>query len=118
MRPALDLTPNMVDALVALSGAGHQALTYEEICIVCGKQLGGKVLAGLKNRGLILEGVPTWKRSGHTDVLSRVRTWKLNVPAIPDYMWGRIMVDHARRHNYDIRSALTDDDMRRYEVAA
>lgn len=112
-----DLTPMMVDVLVILSGAGHQAMTAEAIKAMMEPppKSVSKVFAGLKQRGLIEEGTPTYAfRYPHT----RQRTWKIRWEGIPDPLWGRVMVDHARRHGYSIKSVMTEEDLKRCEVAA
>jgi hypothetical protein len=110
-----DLTPTMIDVLVVLAGAGHEAISAERICAIGELDHIGKPLAGLKNRGLIKEGALTYAfRYPHT----RQRTWKIRWEGIPDPLWGRIMVDWCRRHETDIRDIMTDDDRKRCEVAA
>ena len=116
-RNNYELTPSMVDVMVALSGAGRSALTAREVATTLHMQrIGGKVFAGLHGRGLISEGYPTWHRSGETIV--KVRTWKLEWGNIPDPLWGRIMVDFCRRHDMDIKSIMTEEDRARCEVSA
>jgi hypothetical protein len=107
----------MVDVVVTLSGSGREALTAREVASTMGiGAVGGKVFAGLRNRGLISEGHPSWRRTPNGAGAS-VRTWKLNWDNIPDRLWGRIMVDFCRRHEMDIRSIMTEDDRARCEVA-
>jgi len=110
-----DLTPAMIDIVVVLSGAGHQALPAEQISVMSDRGHISKPLAGLKQRGLIQEGAHTYAfRHPHT----RQRTWKIRWEGIPDPLWGRIMVDHARRHSYNVRDVMSEDDLKRCEIAA
>lgn len=110
-----DLTPAMVDVLVVLSGAGNATLSAEEITSMMVSKHIGKPLAGLKNRGLIEEGAPNYARRYP---YNKRRTWKIRWEGIPDPLWGRVMVDHARRHDYDIKTVMTEDDLKRCEIAA
>jgi hypothetical protein len=110
-----DLTPAMIDVLVVLAGAGHEAISAENICVTGKLNHIGKPLAGLKQRGLIKEAGHTYAfRHPHT----RQRTWKIRWEGIPDPLWGRVMVDHARRHGYDVKTVMTEDDLKRCEIAA
>jgi hypothetical protein len=107
-RNVYDITPAMGDILVVLAGApSHQTMRADEIAAQMPgyvSQRLGKPLAGLRIRGLIHRG--------------QANTWKIRWEGIPNQLWGRIMVDHARRHDYPISSVMTEEDMRLCEVAA
>lgn len=115
-RNPYDITPLMGDILVILYGSSHP-MTAQEIrshMEVGSNPHIGKPLAGLHLRGLIKEGYPKWRRTGQT--VTKSRTWAIRQEGISDALWGRVMVDHARRHNYPISSVMTQEDMERCEI--